>query len=108
VSKRWLLAMICLSGCASTTPELRGPRVTEEVRVCAPTDRFREGEAVRVMRRVCRPLSAKLVVQRCADEEVERGEIVHADEGCAVVRVAADYAAQPGDHLAHCNLQGAM
>jgi hypothetical protein len=107
VSKRWLFA-IWLCGCASTTQELRDARVTEEVRVCTPADRFREGEAVRIVRRVCRPLSAKLVVTRCADENVERGEIVHANETCANVRVPAGFAVEQGDRLAHCNLHGAM
>jgi hypothetical protein len=99
---------IWLCGCTSAAQELRDTRVTEEVRLCTPADRFAEGEAVRIVRRVCRPLSAKIVVTRCADQEVERGEIVHADETCANVRVPADFAAQPGDRLAHCNLHGAM
>jgi hypothetical protein len=98
-----------LAGCATAPVAPDAPTVasvTQEVQVCGSARSFHVGEQVRFTRRECKPLSAKVVVLRCADEEVDRGEVVRVvDDRCAVVRVAAGGVVQPGDTPMDCNSQ---
>lgn len=93
-----------LAGCATAPVAPAAPTVasvTQEVQVCGEASSFHVGEQVRFTRRECKPLSAKVVVLRCADEEIDRGEIVRVvDDRCAVVRVAASSTVRRGDQLA--------
>jgi hypothetical protein len=100
---RWLIPIVCLAGCASTS---RAPgaqvasveRVTEEAEVHGDTRALRAGDVVQFARRVCAPLNAKSVIVHCTSEPLERGEVVRViDAGRALVRLDADFAVRAGD-----------
>jgi hypothetical protein len=98
-----IVTLTFLAGCATApagTPPPTVASVTQEVQVCGNARSFLVGEEVRFVRRQCKPLSAKIVVLHCADEEIERGEVVRVADRCAVVRVAANGTVRAGDRLA--------
>src|SRR5262249_39715016 len=100
---RWLIPCVLLFGCATDPPAVSsaGPfvaSVTQEAEVCGNPHALHPGDWIRFERRVCAPLNAKSSVVRCEPREVERGEVVRVVDGrCAVVRLAAGVAVQPGD-----------
>jgi hypothetical protein len=101
--------MLCLlwAGCASAgAPSTDAPRepaarvqaVTRETQICGDAGALHAGDIVRFERPRCTPLNAKSAVVRCASAEIARAEVLRVvDARCAVVRLAADAAVQPGD-----------
>ncbi len=106
---RFLIASVLLVGCA-TSPgtAAAGPpaqSVSQEAQLCGDVRGLHAGDPVELQRRVCKTLTPKSAVIRCAMEDIDRAEVLRVDGSCATVRVTAGVALQPGDTWAPANAQ---